>query len=421
MVKRSIAIGALASILAIPGAADEKKGCFQIPGTTTYLKFYGIARLDAALTLRGGTADPLSDSLTLDGAAPKNQWQMTARQSIIGLTSTTPSDFGDVNVRFEGDWFSTSDNTSTGTPVFRLRLAYLEVGNFLAGQQWSLLKDQRAKVDCIENSGTIGPFYSVGRVPQVRYTQPLGKHSSFALALEQDQTPKYSNMYTDAGGTTHSLTTTKSSAFPGTVTGAYSLVGEWGHVNLAAVVQRYAAWTAQQSVTVSGGGTHVVPEATCSTTAASFQASGNYVIGKDNLVAAVLYGRAPGPCGTIMGDGAFLTGDNQFTCPTETAWHLGYTRNWNKTVRSNLAYAHSALKYNRAIDGPESTSKVMKNASEYLVNTFVKVTRNSEVGLEYTYIYGKPFGNNSWVQPDGTHTDKKTQSRVALMFRAFLF
>lgn len=249
----------------------------------------------------------------------------------------------------------------------------------------------------------------------------MGKRSSLAFALEQDQTPKYSNSYTDSNGNAYSLTTSKSSAFPGTVAGAYSYADAWGHVNVAAVVQRYAGWMAQQTVSLRGGGTYVAPESTYSTTAASFQVSGNYAIGKDNLVAAVLYGRAPGPCGTIMSDGAVMTGYNQFTCPVETAWHLGYTRNWTEKVRSNVAFARSALKYNRSIDGPESTSKYMKNASEYLVNTFVKVTRSSEVGLEYTYIVGKPFGDNSWVQPDGTRTDKKTQSRISLMFRAMLF
>lgn len=100
-----------------------------------YVKVDAIYDLDQDL---GPTFDALA--INTDPNAPSNpSFQMHALQSRLNVTATE----GDMKVFVEGDFFtSEGDQLISNSSGFRLRHAYGQVGNFLAGQTWSTFMDK---------------------------------------------------------------------------------------------------------------------------------------------------------------------------------------------------------------------------------------------------------------------------------------
>src|SRR5258708_20891263 len=83
----------------------------------------------------------------------------------------------EVKVYFEFDFFNNYDRNS-----IRLRQFYGQYKNFLAGQAWSAFADPDAFPDTLEFEGP--PGIIAARFPQLRYTQPLSKHHSIGVSIE---------------------------------------------------------------------------------------------------------------------------------------------------------------------------------------------------------------------------------------------
>ena len=67
-----------------------------------------------------------------------NRFHMSANQSRLGFSFKFPTSGKNITAFIEGDFFSSSRGTNT---YFRLRHAYLTVGEFLIGQTWTNFGD----------------------------------------------------------------------------------------------------------------------------------------------------------------------------------------------------------------------------------------------------------------------------------------
>lgn len=174
------------------------------------LTFYGYVKADLIYdfdTDLGTTAFGLG-SLS-PGAETGSNFRGQAIQSRFGLRANIDS----ASAVLEGDFFG------NGGGGFRLRHAYVDVGNFRFGQNWSNFMPIESFPSTLDFQGPAGiPF---ARVTQARYTQPLANGLSFSASLEQ------------AAGT---------STDPA-LTGAFSYDGDRYFVKLAAVGTRVTSDT----------------------------------------------------------------------------------------------------------------------------------------------------------------------------------
>jgi hypothetical protein len=409
---RLVTTGLAAMVLAAPAVAEP--GYFQVPGTDTSLRLNATMILDATYDfvnasgpLGGlGTGYWYNGSLTPDVAAPRKQWDMTAARSRIGFDSKTPSDLGEVKVRFEGDFApSPVDNNAgfTGTVghnYFNIRHAYGEIGGLLAGQTWSTFVDLDARPEALDWDGLIADYYAGSRLPQIRYTFTLDPKSTLAVALERNEVPIY-------GASGYA----KSKSFPGSVVGAYNYRGDWGHLMAAVAFQKYAE-------ALNNDPSQVNPAP--SKTTFSWSLSGNARVGKDNLMAHVGVGN--GFYGPWMEDGVFEHDSGK--TPTSLyviqalQYELGYTHVWNGRFRSN-AFLSEAVYSENASEGLDGAA--FKRFAQYGVNTIVKMARNVQLGVEYLYGRAYTFDDNATLLAAFPGQNKVSESKLRCQLKFNLF
>jgi hypothetical protein len=153
------------------------------------LNIYGFAQGD--YTYDGNRVDPAwEDALrptkipTTPGTFGSNgQSSFSAKQSRFGVSGNVPANdyLGDMKFKFEFDLFGTGANA--GLTTIRLRHAYGELGQFLAGQTNSNFMDIDVFPNTIEYWGPAGMIFI--RNPQFRWTPLRDEHNEFAIAIEK--------------------------------------------------------------------------------------------------------------------------------------------------------------------------------------------------------------------------------------------
>lgn len=177
---------------------------FRLPGSKTSLRIYGSAELNMVHEMKGDNGDvdlaayvpyaPLSGTAA---ARRDHQTYLHARTSRIGLEASTPTAFGPLGIRIEGDFVNdprTGSSAVSGTVAniytrqatnsygFRLREAYGQVGGLLAGQTWSTFMDVDNFPETVDFNGPIGATYV--RQAQLRYSRAAGDAGTFSVAVE---------------------------------------------------------------------------------------------------------------------------------------------------------------------------------------------------------------------------------------------
>jgi len=184
--------------------AGDIPGSFRIPNTDVSLRLYGFAELNWVHTFTGDSADidyaSFAPYIPLDGtpeAKRKNRDYLTGRTSRLGLEAGTPTRFGVLQVKLEGD-FNNEPRTggtaqyagtrevytqqATSSYGFRVRHAYGQFGGFLAGMTWSTFMDVDNFPETVDYNGPIGNTFI--RQPVLRYTYGTMDKGSFIVALE---------------------------------------------------------------------------------------------------------------------------------------------------------------------------------------------------------------------------------------------
>jgi len=160
--------------------SDDFAGSIPIPGTEAAIKIGGFAKMSAVATF-----DPLgSDDRFITGSIPVgsagsgvgvNEVVVSARQSRLGIEVRDTTDYGPVRAFIEGD-FAGSGNT------YRLRHAYGQFRQILAGTTWSTMVDNRATPEEIDFEGINGRIQV--RHAQVRYFPSFGRELDLLVGLE---------------------------------------------------------------------------------------------------------------------------------------------------------------------------------------------------------------------------------------------
>jgi hypothetical protein len=177
---------------------------FRLPGSDTSLRIYGFAELNMVQEFKGDNSDidyaSFLPYVPLKGSAEANRSGRNfvhARTSRLGIEASTPSPYGPIGIKIEGDFnndprtgnsavYGTTANIftqqATNSYNFRLRQAYGQVGGFLAGQTWSTFMDLDNSPETVDFNGPIGSTFI--RQPQIRYTYKTADLGAFTGALE---------------------------------------------------------------------------------------------------------------------------------------------------------------------------------------------------------------------------------------------
>jgi outer membrane murein-binding lipoprotein Lpp len=179
-------------------------GSFRVPGTELSIRLYGFAELNYVHAFGPDNSDidyatfppylPLND--TPEGER-KNRDYLTARTSRLGLEAATPTRYGVLGVKLEGDFnneprtgntaqYGTSGNIftqqQTSSYGFRIRHAYGTFGGLLVGQTWSTFMDVDNYPETVDFNGPTGATFI--RQPQIRYAYGTQSAGTFTVALE---------------------------------------------------------------------------------------------------------------------------------------------------------------------------------------------------------------------------------------------
>lgn len=177
---------------------------FRLPNSETSLRVYGFAELNLVHEMKGDNSD--QDYSTFMPYAPINDTRagnrtgrtyLTGRTSRLGVEASTPSPYGPIGVKIEGDFNNdprTGNSAVSGSAAniftqqatnsynFRLRHAYGQFGGLLIGQTWSTFMDIDNLPETVDFNGPIGATFI--RQPQIRYTYPTKDAGSFTVAVE---------------------------------------------------------------------------------------------------------------------------------------------------------------------------------------------------------------------------------------------
>ncbi len=186
---------------------------FRLPNSDTSLRIYGFAELNLVHEFKGDNAScdyatcffyaPLQGS---DLTKRNNGTYLHARTSRLGVEASTPSQFGQIGIKLEGD-FNNDPRTgnaavngatgniytqqATNSYNFRLRQAYGQFGGLLIGQTWSTFFDVDNGPESVDFNGAIGSTFI--RQAMIRYAYPTKDNGTFTGAIENPVSYVYDN------------------------------------------------------------------------------------------------------------------------------------------------------------------------------------------------------------------------------------
>jgi len=295
---------------------DTLAGFFQIPGTGTWLRLSGYAKLDAMLD-----SDDAGDSdLFITSAIPVGEqrgdtlFNMHARQTRFTMEARRETSAGQLRFVLQNDFFG-----SGGSYGYRLRHAWGQLGNTYAGFGWSAFMDLDSGADTLDFAGPgAAPF---ARLASIRQYFPLAHGNQLILAAEH-QSADIRLDDPDARSRT---------AAPDLVL-ATRHEADWGNVQLAGLL-RYLSYDASErsDSTLAGG---------AALTGSWGAQSGDYlvygVVGGQGIAAYV------GDLGGLDLDAVVDPGGDLQALQEWGGW-LGYTHLWNGRWRSTLTYGRLYL------------------------------------------------------------------------------
>jgi hypothetical protein len=354
-----------------PGAqeqkAEEKKPQMDI---------YGFAMLDTGYDFGQNDPDwfdvvrPTKLPAFANEFGDNGRYYTGVRQTRFGVKNTFPTRLGELKTNFEFEMFGVGQQA--GQTNFRLRQAYGELGQFLAGQTWSPFMDPDVYPNSIEYWGPNGMVFF--RNVQFRW-QPINKgNKQIYIALEKP-------------GSTADLGTVAQRdelqgvqfRFPAPdVTGRIRYGGQRSHLQLAAIM-RYIAWddlnktpTLNLSGHTWGWGVH----------ASSVVGVGK----KDAVKMSIVYGHG---MENYMNDAPVDIATKATTNPImpftgDALPVLGvlafYDHYWNERVSSSVGYSLVNI-YNVALQLPNAFHR-----GQYgLFNVLFYPTKNTMAGGEFIW------------------------------------
>ncbi len=246
---RPLALVAGLLLAALPAAPSAE---VQVPAgeppaevSKPIFKIYGFAQLDVIGDFKRVAPD-WKDTLrfttipVLPGQfGPDGETSFSVKQTRFGVWGEIPTGFAPARAQFEFDLFGVG--VHVGQTTIRLRLAYAEFWQFLAGQTQSLFMDVDVFPDVIDYWGPGGMVFL--RNPQLRWTPLSGEHS-LAVAIEAPGLAIDSG----SGGSVDPLVGATSYTRYPDVTARYRFSGGFGHVQASGIL-RWLGYQVLQTAT----------------------------------------------------------------------------------------------------------------------------------------------------------------------------
>jgi hypothetical protein len=208
--------------------------------TDRSFEIYGFAQADFIVDV-GGRLDPAWDDafrpsrICIDGACGSDgQSSVSVKQSRFGVKGDMPTGDGTAPLAFKFEFDLFGVGVDAGQTTFRLRHAYGEWGQFLAGQTNSLFMDGDVFPNTIDYWGPTGMVFY--RNVQLRWTPFKTDTSHFALAIERpgnDVDPGNIRLIEGLEG----LQVQNDEELPD-LTVQYRFGGDWGHLQLGGILRK---------------------------------------------------------------------------------------------------------------------------------------------------------------------------------------
>ncbi len=218
------------------------------PSNDAKLDVYGFVQLDTIYDFN--QSDPnWKDALRVSkipincpddaGCGRDGETIFGVRQTRIGVRGKMPTAIGELNTKLEFELFGVGADEGKTTP--RLRHAWAELGEFGAGQTWSLFMDPDVFPNTIEYWGPTGMMFL--RNPQLRWTPYRTAGQQFAIALESPSSALDTGKISDIDPDDNPLSIQSENNLPD-LTAQWRSSGDWGHVQLAGIVRSVGFETA---------------------------------------------------------------------------------------------------------------------------------------------------------------------------------
>ena len=295
-------------------ATGDFPGSWKMPGSNTSVSFSGYVKLDAIYDFDQDLGDSFfgydyggsPSGILLEGDdSGQRKASLHAHQTRLRFDSLTPTKMGGLKTRIETDFYY-------GSNRLRMRHAYASLGGVLAGQTWTTLMDENTYADTIDFEGPVGVV--AARIPQLRYSQAMGKNLTMQVALEDPGAPTILM----AGGSTSSQ-----DRIPNLVA-ALRLKTSWGAINVSGLLGQvlYEEGSVEESATSTAlhlGANVGLGKAT--------RLWGTFNVGQGGLNSMI-----GSPAAAILG------ANNELEALDLMGGFVGLTHNWSGSVSSGVYY-----------------------------------------------------------------------------------
>ena len=381
----------------------DKPGSFRLPGSNTSVAIGGYAKLDLIYDLDNDIGDSFgSTGISLDGTSDDvdNTFRLHARQSRIWIKTWTPTDWGEFSTHIEGDFEGAGGNQLvSNSTALRLRHAYGQLGNILAGQTWSNFNTPWAWAGTIDFNGAVGTSFL--RQAQLRYTASLGNGMSLAVSIENPEGDGVSCV----GGTFLAQCNTTTGAMLGGAVDE-SLAGsnvsdsmpdivvrlqwgaDWGTVALAAV-GRYVTAHGEAGGGVNPGGTKTLTGADDSAFGWGIKFAGVFKLwGKDSVGVEAIYGDGIGRYGlwNVRNGWVFNTNAAGTAVDIDTiqtwAGNIWLEHWWTDNLYSVASFSYGEVDDENSVIG---ASARLQSFWDFRVNLQWQPVPRANIGIEWIH------------------------------------
>ncbi len=342
---------------------------------------YGFAQVDYVQDFN--RVNPAWDDTLRPSRIPTSEGQfgddgqaiLSVRQSRLGVQGKLPVGGQELFTKFEIDMFGVGGDE--GQTTIRLRHAYGEWGQILAGQTHSLFMDIDLFPNTIDYWGPSGMVFL--RNPQIRWT-PLKGDNSFAIAIEKpgndidESDPRTIDpTYPFGGGSLQS-----DEEYPD-ITAQARMSRDWGHLQLGGILRQLGYET------VGGPAGNNTPDG--QETGWGLDLSSNIKFGADTLRLGVVYGEG---IASYMNDGGVdlaVDGVNRVEPVPLLGIVAYYDHYWNEQWSTAIGYSSTE------VDNQDLQSGDAFEKGEYAsVNLLYAPHQRVLMGAEY--LWGKRTDND---------------------------
>lgn len=256
---------------------------------------------------------------------------------------------GDVTGFIEMDFYGGGGNeAATNSSNPRLRHAFIQYKNIIAGQYWSTFMPLAALPDALDFAGPIVGEIFV-RQPQIRYT-----NGGFKIAVENPETWDGNGSTLDAPVSGAGTVSDEPDGSPDIIV-SYTFKGDWGEVT--------AAGLARQLEDVAGG--KDVDE-----TALAANVSGKIMLGQDDIRFQINAGESGRYLGAVITSDLVQDSNGDWEVEETTAFTLAYRHIWSDNWRSSVYYGYA------------ETDITERERSHWAVNLIRQLTPQLFAGVE---------------------------------------